>query len=103
MLFRRDGGLLEPLTRLKMLFVVTAVDQPCRRRWRRLPSRGLTMVSLVICHRFDLLSDRTHTTGVTRFPECLKHLGKSPKHSGKPSPSATLGEELPGKWFTGKN
>jgi hypothetical protein len=42
-----------------MLFVVAPADQPCRRRRQRLPSRGLTMVSLVICRRFDLLSDRT--------------------------------------------
>jgi hypothetical protein len=58
------------------------------------------------CVRHELLCNVQFfllvTTGVTRFPECLKHSGKSPKHSGKPSPSATLGEELPGKWFTGK-
>jgi hypothetical protein len=30
------------------------------------------------------------------------HSGKTPKHSGKASPSATLGEGLPGKRFTGK-
>jgi hypothetical protein len=30
------------------------------------------------------------------------HSGKTPKHSGKASPSATLGEGLPGKQFTGK-
>jgi hypothetical protein len=42
------------------------------------------------------------TTAATCFPECLKHSGKSQKHSGKPSPSATLGEEPPGMPLTGK-
>jgi hypothetical protein len=59
MLFHHDGGLLELLTMPKMLFVVAAADQPCRRSRQRLPSRGLMMVSLVICRRFDLLFDRT--------------------------------------------
>jgi hypothetical protein len=36
------------------------------------------------------------TTGAGPFPECQKHSGKTPKHSGKPSPSATLGEGQPG-------
>jgi hypothetical protein len=40
--------------------------------------------------------------GDTCFPECQMHSGKAKKHSGKPSPSATLGEELPGMPFTGK-
>jgi hypothetical protein len=40
--------------------------------------------------------------GATCFPECLKYSGKSQKHSGKPSLSATLGEELPRTRFTGK-
>jgi hypothetical protein len=57
-----------------------------------IPSNWVVVSPLVI----------TDTTGVTHFPECLQHSGKSQKHSGKPSPSATLGEELPGKWFTGK-
>jgi hypothetical protein len=37
------------------------------------------------------------TTGACPFPECQMHSGKTPKHSGKASPSATLGEGLPGK------
>jgi hypothetical protein len=45
----------------------------------------------------------TTTTGANCFRECLKHSGKSQKHSGKHSPSATLWEELPGKRLTGKS
>jgi hypothetical protein len=37
-----------------------------------------------------------------RFPECQMHSGKAPKHSGKASPSATLGEGLPGTLLMGK-
>jgi hypothetical protein len=40
---------------------------------------------------------RLLTTGAAPFPECQMHSGKTPKHSGKASPSATLGEGLPGK------
>jgi hypothetical protein len=50
----------------------------------------------------DPVASGVNTTGATGFPECLKHSGKSQKHLGKPSPSATLGEELPGKRLTGK-
>jgi hypothetical protein len=39
--------------------VAAAADQPCCHRRQRLPSRGLTMVSLMICRRFDLLSAHT--------------------------------------------
>jgi hypothetical protein len=42
------------------------------------------------------------TTGDGGFPECIWHSGKREKHSGKPSPSATLGEEAPGMPLTGK-
>jgi hypothetical protein len=42
------------------------------------------------------------TTGDSSFPECQMHSGKGHKHSGKPSPSATLGEEPPGMPLTGK-
>jgi hypothetical protein len=42
------------------------------------------------------------TTGGAPFPECQMHSGKTPKHSGKTFPSATLEEGLPGKRFTGK-
>jgi hypothetical protein len=42
------------------------------------------------------------TTGDTCFPECQMHSGKAKKHSGKPSSSATLGEEPLGMPFTGK-
>jgi hypothetical protein len=42
------------------------------------------------------------TTGDACFPECQMHSGKGHKHSGKPSPSATLGEEPPGMPLTGK-
>ena len=35
------------------------------------------------------------TTGTTGFPECQLHSGKAQLHLGKPSPSATLGEEPP--------
>jgi hypothetical protein len=31
------------------------------------------------------------TMGDAGFPECQMHSGKAPKHSGKASPSATLG------------
>jgi hypothetical protein len=41
-----------------------------------------------------------YTTGDTCFPECQMHSGKAKKHLGKPSPSATLGEEPPGMRFT---
>jgi hypothetical protein len=40
--------------------------------------------------------------GAGPFPECQKHSGKTPKHSGKASPSATLGEGQPGKQLTDK-
>jgi hypothetical protein len=46
---------------------------------------------------------RRHTTGDAGFPECQMHSGKTQKHSGKPSPSATLGEEPPGMPLTGKS
>jgi hypothetical protein len=36
------------------------------------------------------------------FPGWKMHSGKDQLHSGKPSPSATLGEESPGKRSTGK-
>jgi hypothetical protein len=42
------------------------------------------------------------TTGEAPFPECQKHSGKTPKHSGKASPSATLGEGQPGKRLRGR-
>jgi hypothetical protein len=42
------------------------------------------------------------TTRDASFPECQMHSGKGQKHSGKPSPSATLGEEPPGMSLTGK-
>jgi hypothetical protein len=42
------------------------------------------------------------TTGDGVFPECRLHSGKGQLHSGKLSPSATLGEEDPGKSSTGK-
>jgi hypothetical protein len=44
----------------------------------------------------------TVTTGDRVFPECRLHSGKGQLHSGKPSPSATLGEEDSVKRFTGK-
>jgi hypothetical protein len=37
------------------------------------------------------------------FLECQMHSGKTQKHSGKPSPSASLGEEPPGMPLTGKS
>ena len=43
------------------------------------------------------------TTGTAGFPECQLHSGKAQLHSGKPSPSATLGEEPPANPFTGKS
>ena len=36
-----------------------------------------------------------NTTGTAGFPECQLHSGKAQLHSGKPSPSATLGEDPP--------
>jgi hypothetical protein len=42
------------------------------------------------------------TTGDTCFPKCQMHSWKAQKHLGKPSPSATLGEEPPGMPLTGK-
>ena len=42
------------------------------------------------------------TTGTAGFPECRLHSGKAQLHSGKPSPSATLGEEPPANPPTGK-
>jgi hypothetical protein len=53
--------------------------------------------------KIEKIFDTTRfTTGAAPFPECQMHSGKTPKHSGKASPSATLGEGLPGKPFTGK-
>ena len=43
------------------------------------------------------------TTGTAGFPECQLHSGKAQLHSGKPSPSATLGEEPPANSLTGKS
>ena len=43
------------------------------------------------------------TTGTAGFPECQLHSGKAQLHSGKPSPSATLGEEPPANPLTGKS
>jgi hypothetical protein len=43
-----------------------------------------------------------NTTGEPCFPECQMHSGKAQKHSGKASPSATLGEEPPGMPLTEK-
>jgi hypothetical protein len=53
---------------------------------------------------FTVLGAResAYTTGGTCFLECQMHSGEAQKHSGKPSPSATLGEELPGMPLTGK-
>jgi hypothetical protein len=48
------------------------------------------------------IARRSRTTGEAGFPECQMHSGKAPKHSGKASPSATLGEGLPGMLLTGK-
>jgi len=42
------------------------------------------------------------TTGTAGFPECQLHSGKAQLYSGKPSPSATLGEEPPANPLTGK-
>ena len=42
------------------------------------------------------------TTGTAGFPECQLHSGKAQLHSGKPSPSATLGEEPPANPLTVK-
>jgi hypothetical protein len=41
-----------------------------------------------------LVARRCGTTTSTCFSECQLHSGKAQKHSGKPSPSATLREEL---------
>ena len=46
--------------------------------------------------------DDPDTTGIAGFPECQLHSGKAQLHSGKPSPSATLGEEPPANPPTGK-
>ena len=43
------------------------------------------------------------TTGTAGFPECRLHSGKAQLHSGKPSPSATLGEEPPANPIAGKS
>ena len=43
------------------------------------------------------------TTGTAGFPECPLHSGKAQLHSGKPSPSATLGEEPPANPLTEKS
>ena len=44
----------------------------------------------------------TYTTGTAGFPKCQLHSGNAQLHSGKPSPSATLGEEPPANPLTGK-
>ena len=36
-----------------------------------------------------------YTTAASGFPECQLHSGKAELYSGKPSPSATLGEDPP--------
>jgi hypothetical protein len=63
-----------------------------------------TGISAYITYSYDTrhITDDTNTTGDRVFPECRLHSGKGQLHSGKPSPSATVGEEDPGKSFTGK-
>jgi hypothetical protein len=61
------------------------------------------MMALHLCkNRKPKKLGKAYTTGEAPFPECQKHSGKTPKHSGKASPSATLGEGQPGKRLTGK-
>jgi hypothetical protein len=67
-------------------------------------NKGVVWLASILCHRpLRGGEDIPCTTRATCFPECLKHSGKWQKHSGKPSPSATLGEGLPGKRLTGKS
>ena len=43
------------------------------------------------------------TTGTAGFPECQLQSVKAQLHSGKPFPSATLGEKPPANPLTGKS
>jgi hypothetical protein len=64
-----------------------------RERWRWMTSRNQSQEKTG--SNLDRTLRETHAS-----PSA--HSGKAEKHSGKPSPSATLGEELPGMRSTGK-
>jgi hypothetical protein len=63
---------------------------------------GNIYIVFVCCTHAAVKTENNTTTGDTWFLECQMHSEKGQKHSGKPSPSATLEEEPPRMPFTGK-